>query len=126
MKKNVTLCILLFLKLSLFSSDLSGTYILDLSSSWVLEIVTLEKIGNLYLFLYDAPTSDGMDSYSAYEIGEWDGEQIIFENIDTIYAIKPQPDGTLHYYAIKDPYEFPGKDFRPLTEADFQKIVDLK
>ncbi len=126
MKRIALIFFSIFILFNTYTIDLSGSYILELGRSWHFEIITLKKINGNYLFIYDAPTKDGFESYSSYQIGKWDGEQIVFENIDTIYAIKPQKDGTLHYYAIKDPYEFPGKDFRPITEDDLEKIIALE
>lgn len=111
---------------SLYSQDLTGLYIYDLKRKWKFEVLSLQRIDEAYLFIYDSPTYDGFDAYSKFQIGTWDGQQIVFDNGYSIYALKPQPDGTLHYYAIKDEHEFPGKDFRPITEEDLKKIAELK
>ena len=126
LKKTLFFILFLFIGLIACSQDLSGTYLYDLNHRWKFETISIQKVNDNYLFLYDSPTSDGIDAYSAFEIGSWDGEQIVFDNGYTIYALRPQPDGSLHYYAIKDENEFPGKDFRPITEEDLKKIAELK
>jgi hypothetical protein len=117
--------LLFFTIIDIFSQDLSGMYLYNLNHRWKFETISLQKVNDRYLFIYDAPTYDGIDAYSAYQLGSWDGEQIIFDNGYNIYGLKPLPNGTLHYYLIEGEGEFPGKDFRPITEEDLKKIVEM-
>lgn len=126
MRKTLFILFISILICSISAQDLSDSYIIDYGADWEPDIITLNKVGSKYIFIYDVPTSNGRKSFSSIEIGSWDGEQIILDNGYSIYALKPQPDGTLHYYAIEGGGEFPGKDFRPITEEDLIKIAEMK
>ena len=80
------------------------------------EFISISKYQEEYFVALFRPSLSGAKSYSVYCIGVMEGNEMILDNGETIYAIKPKEDGSIFYYAIKDEHEYPGQYFYPVEK----------
>lgn len=127
MKIIKLIVIFLLFTMNLGAVDFSGFYIVDYSSAFKSEVLILQKLEDeKYFYLLSVPTSNGRKSFSKSLMGVWDGEQILLKQFDTIHALQPLENGFLHFYLVEGDGEFPGKNYRPITEEDLKKIAEMK
>ncbi|MBF9014484.1 MULTISPECIES: hypothetical protein [unclassified Oceanispirochaeta] len=127
MKQILVSIFITFLSCSVFSQDYHSCYIeVESSGNQNPEYIIINKVGSEYFVSFLRPTISGRASLSRYWVGEWDGHDLILNNGYSTYAINMIEQGYIHYYSLNDSGEFPGKDFRPITEEDLKKIVELK
>ena len=111
----------------LFSQDFENCYIVMSSSTDAgIEYFLIEEVGTLYFVTFIRPTISGRRSLSRFWVGEWNGREIILDNGFSVYGINKQKNGNIYFYQIEDQGEFPGKDFRPITLEDLQRIKSLE
>ena len=131
--RKIGLLLFLFLTSFLYSYDFDDLYISKFSKEFAeeneiypYEFISIKEMNEKYFVNLFRPSLSGVNSLAIYCLGYWDGNQIILDNGHSIYGIKPNVDGSIFYYAIKDEYEYPGKDFSPFSESDFKEISDYK
>ena len=90
------------------------------------EFISIKEMNGEYFVNLFRPSLSGVNSMAIYCMGYWDGEQIVLDNGFSVYGIKPNKDGSIFYYTIKDDFEYPGKDFYPFLESDFIEISNYK
>lgn len=90
------------------------------------EYFLINQIEDKYFVSYIKPSISGRKSFAQSWIGLWNGHEIILNNGYSVYGINKQENNEIYFYMIEDVGEFPGKDFRPITEEDLKKIAEMK
>ena len=109
---------------NLYCQDFENCYIeVNSSTEAGIEYFLIEDVGDRYFVTFIRPTISGRRSLSRFWVGVWNGREIVLDNGFSVHGINKQENGNLFYYHIKDVGEFPGKDFRPITREDLDRIT---